>query len=320
MEVRLDQKDKQILYLLDVDARQHNSEIARKVKLSKDAVGYRIKNMEKAGLIRGYTTIIDSAKLGYIWYRAYLNLMDTTPKILDEFVEILKKEPNVCWIAKVDGQWNFIFTIWVKSNKEFREFYNNKLMLGFKRYIKDRLICPVTSYFHLGRSYILEKEKAQKTEIVGGGEKEHHDNIDLEILKIISNNARAQLISIAKEVKLDSMTIHNRIRKMEEKGIIQGYKVDLDFNLLKREFYSVKINLNDMSNIKKLENYTKTIPELTNITEAVGSFDFEFDLEVENSEQYHKIISELQIRFEFIREISYFRVLKNYKITYMPEI
>ena len=45
----LDLKDRKILYQLDLNARQSNAEIAKKTRLSKDAVGYRIKKLEEQG-------------------------------------------------------------------------------------------------------------------------------------------------------------------------------------------------------------------------------------------------------------------------------
>ena len=79
MPIKLDKKDRQILYQLDLNARQNNTKIAKIVSLSKDAVGYRIKRLEHLGIIRGYNSVIDSAKLGYLWYRIFFNLMDMNP-------------------------------------------------------------------------------------------------------------------------------------------------------------------------------------------------------------------------------------------------
>ena len=45
--VELDLKDKKILFELDFDARQSYSEIAKKVRLSKQVVEYRIKKSRK---------------------------------------------------------------------------------------------------------------------------------------------------------------------------------------------------------------------------------------------------------------------------------
>lgn len=301
-----------------MNARASNTKIAKAIGLSKDAVAYRIRNLENKGVIRGYIAVIDSAKLGYTFYRVFLNLMDLTPEKLEGLIGFLKKEKNVWWIAKLDGAWNFAFSVWVKSNTEFREFYS-RFCEGFKQHVKDRLVCPVTAYKQLNRSYLLGTEKAPRIESIGGGKQLAYDETDIEILKMLSKNARFQLIDIAKRLKMDSMTIHHRIRKMEEKGIIQGYKADLNFNLLKKDFYSVKVNVREISQLREIESFVKTIPEATAIIEAVGSYDFEFDLEVENSERYFEIIGTLEKKFSTIREIIYFRVLKNYKVLYMPE-
>lgn len=319
MSIKLDLKDNKILYQLDIHARQSNAEIAKKVRLSKDAIGYRIKKLEEQGIIRGYRAVIDSSRLGYLFYRVFFNLMDMQPAKLEELIDLLKNQKNVWWIAKLDGAWNFVFAIWVKSNREFNDFYH-KLGLKFRQNIKERLICPMVSYKNISRRYLLENKQESKITSIGDGEKQEVDQTDLKILKFLAENARTPLIDIAHELKVDSMTIYHRIKKIEDKGIIQEYKVDLDSRKLGRDFYSVKMNLRDVSQIKKVKSFILTIPDVTATTEAIGSYDIEFDLEVENSERYFKILEDLETRFDFIREIIYFRVLKNYKILYMPEI
>jgi len=69
MSIKLDIKDKKILYELDMDARQSISSIAKRVGLSKEVVNYRIRRMEKEGLIDGYYAIIEYSKLGYMYCR-----------------------------------------------------------------------------------------------------------------------------------------------------------------------------------------------------------------------------------------------------------
>lgn len=315
----IDLRNRKILYQLDLNCRQSNGEIAKKIGISKDAVGYRIKQMEKDGVIRGYSTVIDSAKLGFTLYRVYLNLIDTSPESISKMIEFLQKDKSTWWIARLDGIWDFIFGAWVKSNAEFREFYA-KFCSRFRKYIKDSMICPLTYYRQFSKSYLLGAQRIEKNESIGGGEKAEFDKKDIAILSILSKNARAQLIDISAKINLDSMAIFRRIKKLEEKGIIQGYRVDLNLPLLKRDSYSVKISLKDYSEIEEIEKHIKNMPEMISITEAVGGYDIEFDIEVENSEQYFRIMDELEQKFASIREITYFRIIRSHKILYMPEI
>ena len=54
------------------------------------------------------------------------------------------------------------------------------------------------------------------------------DEIDRKILNIIQSNARASHNEIAKEVGMAASAIFERIRKLEKRGIIQGYETRLD--------------------------------------------------------------------------------------------
>lgn len=53
-------------------------------------------------------------------------------------------------------------------------------------------------------------------------------DIELKLLRLLSQNARAPIRSIAKLIKVSEATVRYHIRKMEEKGIIKGYSVIID--------------------------------------------------------------------------------------------
>jgi len=60
----LDRTDHEILVLLEENARRTMGDIAERVSLSTSAVKRRIDRMERAGVISGYTVVVDHAKLG----------------------------------------------------------------------------------------------------------------------------------------------------------------------------------------------------------------------------------------------------------------
>ena len=68
---KLDNKDLHLLSVLDWNARMPITQIAKRVQLNKDVVRYRIKNLEEQGIIKGYYSLIDLNKLGYITFRGY---------------------------------------------------------------------------------------------------------------------------------------------------------------------------------------------------------------------------------------------------------
>jgi Lrp/AsnC family transcriptional regulator, leucine-responsive regulatory protein len=315
--MELDIKDEKILFELEKNARQSNSSIAKSVGLSKDAIGYRIKQLENKNLIRGYRTLIDVSKLGYTLYRIYFKFIDVSETELDKIIEFLKKEKNTWWIGKLDGSWDFAFAYWSKTNKEFYDFHK-KFSGKFRKYIKDKLISPIIDYKEIPRRYFTNS-KASFEFNVSEKKIEKIDETDFKILRMLSKNSRIPLIEIASKLKVDNMTIFHRIKKLEEKEIILGYKVDVDVGKLGRDFYTAEIDLNDFSKFEELQNEIYSLPEFTARSISIGGNDIEFDLELENSQEYYKIIEKLKSNFPEIREIRYFRVIENYKLIGMPE-
>lgn len=62
---QLDTIDRKIIELLTKDARMSMAEIARKVHLSRVAVRERVNRLVDKGVIQEFTTVVDSAALGY---------------------------------------------------------------------------------------------------------------------------------------------------------------------------------------------------------------------------------------------------------------
>lgn len=65
MAEQLDKIDRQILNLLQKDARLPFARIAGEIGVSEATVRYRIKNLEKNQVIKSYTTLIDLKKVGF---------------------------------------------------------------------------------------------------------------------------------------------------------------------------------------------------------------------------------------------------------------
>ncbi|MFX1517597.1 MAG: Lrp/AsnC family transcriptional regulator [Promethearchaeota archaeon] len=55
-----------------------------------------------------------------------------------------------------------------------------------------------------------------------------YDKIDREILEILNKDGRTKFTTIAKKIKRTEGTVRNRVRRLREKGIIQGFRVVTD--------------------------------------------------------------------------------------------
>lgn len=60
------------------------------------------------------------------------------------------------------------------------------------------------------------------------------DRIDRHILRLLRHDGRMSHAAIAKEVNLSGPAVYERVRKLEQKGVIAGYSAILDPNVLDR--------------------------------------------------------------------------------------
>ena len=109
----LDQTDERILAALIADARISVAELARSIGLSAPSVSERIKRLEEAGVIQGYTVKVDPAALG-LPLAAWLRIRPI-PGQLKKVAEILKGLPEIVECDRVTGEDCFIARAHVRS-------------------------------------------------------------------------------------------------------------------------------------------------------------------------------------------------------------
>jgi len=318
-QIKLDLKGKKILSQLDINSRQSNSKIAKKVGLSKEVVNYRIKNLEESGIIKGYYTVIDFSKLGYFSIRVYLKLLDASTEKEKEMLEFLVNHKNTFFVAKIDGAYDIGFGTWIKEIYEFEKFWNS-FKMKFKKFIGKDNFSIFTKAYHFHRAYLLDKKTEEtKPEIFGGNKIEKHDEKDIKILRLLAKNSRISIIEMSEKLKMPPKTIDFRIKKLEKNGIIQGYRFIFDFELFGYEYYKVDLMLKDIARVNNLIQFSQNHPNILYIDQTIGGSDFEFDLEVKNKEHFLEIINKLREEFPEIREWSYFNIRHYPKLLYFPD-
>jgi DNA-binding Lrp family transcriptional regulator len=140
---KLDEKDKKIIEQLQLNARQTISEIAKKSRLPRDVVKYRIKRLEQNNLIRQYHAFVNPALLGYPLY-VYVGfaLLNIKPQEEEIFINFLKSHRQIIYVAKNSGKWDFSIGVCAKDYADFDSILK-EIRAKFLKVIKDFEILPV---------------------------------------------------------------------------------------------------------------------------------------------------------------------------------
>ncbi|MCY6484333.1 Lrp/AsnC ligand binding domain-containing protein [Clostridium aestuarii] len=99
------------------------------------------------------------------------------------------------------------------------------------------------------------------------------DDLDLQILEILIKDSRTPYLEIARKCHVSGGTIHVRMKKMEDLGIIQGTKLILDNSKLGYDVCCfVGIYLNKASSYNKVLEELETIKEIVELHYTTGQY------------------------------------------------
>lgn len=116
MTYYLDDIDKQILRILEEDARTPFSKIAKMLNLSESTIHIRIKRLKENGVIKGFYVDVDPEKIGYN-VMAFV-LIKADPKKYESILKTISEYKEVYEIYDVTGEYYALLKVRVKSREE----------------------------------------------------------------------------------------------------------------------------------------------------------------------------------------------------------
>ncbi|MGV3652595.1 MAG: Lrp/AsnC family transcriptional regulator [Noviherbaspirillum sp.] len=124
----LDRYSMAILSELQRDSRQTIAELAAKVGLSTTPCWKRVKDMEAAGIIRGYTALVDREKVGLnLQVVIEANLSQHTEELVRRFERAVAASPRIVQCMSTTGQADYIMTVLVPDIKSYELFLHDTI-------------------------------------------------------------------------------------------------------------------------------------------------------------------------------------------------
>ncbi len=146
------------------------------------------------------------------------------------------------------------------------------------------------------------------------------DKIDLQILSILSKDAKTSYAEIGKLLFVSGGTVHVRIRKMMEYGIITGSKLSIDYAVLGYDIIAfIGIYLERSQYYKDAALALENIPEVIESHYTTGGYSIFAKLICQDTEHLRKVLSENIQKIEGIERTETFISLEE-GINRPPEI
>jgi Lrp/AsnC family leucine-responsive transcriptional regulator len=110
MKVLMDATDNLLVELLQADGRATQLQLAKEVGLSQPATAERIRKLEDAGVITGYSARVDHTKLGKD-VTAFVGVGIEHPKFFDGFIKRVLTLPEVQECHRVAGEDSYLLKV-----------------------------------------------------------------------------------------------------------------------------------------------------------------------------------------------------------------
>ncbi|TLP74388.1 Lrp/AsnC family transcriptional regulator [Maribacter sp. ACAM166] len=128
MADKLDHIDREILKILQKDAKTVAKSIAQELGITKTPVYERIKRLEQEGFIKNYVAILDKEKIEEsITVFSFVSLETQKGAMMDEFFEDVKNYPEVTECFVVGGEFDFLLKVVVKNLDAYYTFAKVKI-------------------------------------------------------------------------------------------------------------------------------------------------------------------------------------------------
>ncbi len=331
-EIGLDKKDRLILQALLENSRTTLITLSKIAHLSKNSIVNRMKNYEKIGLTKGFSTFIALHKLGLECYQIGIKTKMTLSQ-KERFIEHIKKIRFINQIIVLtSSHWDFSIRVYSKNSKHFDRIITE--INAFPNIIHIDII-PVEKWSFSPARYIskelnlnmyVNKEDFSFQKIFSrrknGNDTVSVDKKDLEILDILSHNARISLVGISAKIKLSPDAVKYRIKNLIYRGVIENFFVNLNPFMLGFNAYFFTFEIFNREEIDNIIRYLTNHPRCTGVLITKSNWNIIGAILIKNTKELKEFEEQFFAKFEkYVHNYEFIQILEQpYYRLFMKEV
>lgn len=322
---KLDKRDFQILYQLDRNARASTASIAKTIGIPEATVRYRIQNLFSSRTITTSYPVFGVGQVGMSVHKFMFKLQKANEREISRFAAYLAADPLVNWVARFDGNFDVGCTLLVRDVGQVSQFLD-ATRKRFHLHVRQMAYAVNIRAEFFPRDYLIRKRRTaeSKAAIYTSRSEEvvHLDTLDWSILRAVTNNVRASATEIADLLNFSSETVGRRLRELERKAVITGYRLVLEPNAIGRTSYYMLMSLNFVSDerLNKMLNYLRAHPAVVYLIKMLGEWDYDISLEVKDASEHRNFIIELMQDYsDVVRDVQTLTTWQVSKFSILPK-
>jgi Lrp/AsnC family transcriptional regulator, regulator for asnA, asnC and gidA len=197
----------------------------------------------------------------------------------------------------------------------------DKILSVLSGYIRDKSVAVCYKAEVFSRDFLLGKNSVDRERVlVDKSGKDKIDGLDLKILRALAENGREPIVEIAFKLKESERVINYRIKQLEKRKIITGFRIAIDYNKLGIKFHKTFVYLEnpEEKRVKDLISYFKSNKNIIHNVQVLGNWDLEPEFETFSDEEFDRILSDMKDKFaDIIKRVDIMTISKEHKFVYL---
>ncbi|MBO0820282.1 MAG: Lrp/AsnC family transcriptional regulator [Nocardiopsaceae bacterium] len=121
------------------------------------------------------------------------------------------------------------------------------------------------------------------------------DRIDRQILSLLIDDGRSTYQELGRQVRLSANTVADRVRRLQESGVILGYRADLSLRALGRGLEMISdIRLRDGVDRVSFEARLQEVPQVIGAMRLTGEYEFQLRLACADPQEFGAVVDRLK--------------------------
>ncbi len=122
------------------------------------------------------------------------------------------------------------------------------------------------------------------------------DRLDREILEVLAEDARTPYAQIAKQLGVATATVHQRVKRLRESGVVRGFRLELDWAAIGLPVAGViSIRTASEKSLADIAEDLRAIPYVASCVAVTGEFDMFVTVRARSSDHLGELVDRIRL-------------------------
>jgi DNA-binding Lrp family transcriptional regulator len=318
-QFKISENQLKVLSTIQIDGGHSAHSIAKATHLSEAIVRRTLSQLTDQGIIHR-RTVINPYAIGYTMYGVLLRCSGRIYERREDLIAFLVASPRVSYVGEIGGAFALRIGLVTRRNEEKTDFFDI-LAERFGDLVEEKSVLALEGLVDYPLQCIGASPKSKPLAIVSHTRQHDADDVDIKILRRVSEIGDGSTTQIAREIGIPPTTVEYRISRMRERGIIVGSRYLIDISKFGYSSFVQFVKIRGCGRDTRASMYEFCLrhPNIYYSVHFCGTWDFEIGTIVENASDIVGVSNGLYATYkDQLLALETLPLLRYYKVSNFP--